>query len=155
MYIFDVNGVCLKKTAVSYGNGVGARVPVACNDNQSHLTPPGFFLTGYHSSRDYPNSLVMVGLEGQNSAGRGILIHPAASPGTASSWGCAGVGPFQQVKQLLGEGSMVYNYFGDRPAADGCNNKNGLTSHNFCRLDPNAPRLPLQATGMATSPAVR
>jgi hypothetical protein len=149
MYIYNLDGTCDKKTAVTYGNGVGPRSPVPCDDDGSHLTPPGFHLTGYHSSDSFPASqcLGMVGLEGQESVARGVLIHPAANPGTASSWGCAGVGPFNDtkgkdgvvrigVKSKIGEGALVYNYFGDKSAAGGCSNTAGLGhDHKVCDLD--------------------
>jgi len=137
MYIFNLNGTCDKKTAVTFGNGLGSR-PVPCDDDRSHLTPPGFHLTGYHNSDSFPASqcLGMVGLEGQESVGRGVLIHPAAHPGTASSWGCSGVGPFDRVKAMIGEGALVYNFFGDKAAPGGCRNSAGLGhDHKVCDLD--------------------
>jgi len=159
MYIFDLQGKCLGKTAVAYGNGVGPTRPMPCGDTGSHLTPPGFHLTSVHNGALYnsSNSLGLVGLEGQNSKARGVIIHKSRAPGAASTWGCSGVGnqAFYAVKKSLGEGSLVYNYFGNTPAPAHCRNRNGLSpAHNFCRLDPGAPSLP----GISTSqgaPATR
>jgi hypothetical protein len=151
MYIFDANGKCLGKTAVTYGNGAGPVRPQPCNDDGSHLTPPGFFLTSEHNGASYnsSNSLGLTGLEGQGSRGRGVLIHPAKAPGTASSWGCSGVGydAFNAVKKSLGYGALVFNYFGNTNGPASCRNKNGLSpAHNFCRLDPGAVNIPSEST---------
>jgi hypothetical protein len=149
MYIFDLFGKCLGKTAVTYGNGLGASVPEACSDNGRHLTPPGFHLTGYHDSLSYPSgtSLGLLSLEGQGSGGRGILIHPAARPGTASSFGCAGVGDFDRVKEALGEGALVYNYFGDKGAWKGCQSQAGVKHDRGCHLETPQRSMPENATG--------
>lgn len=42
MYIFDLEGNCLGKTAISYGNGKGKVKPLPCSDDGEHLTPAGF-----------------------------------------------------------------------------------------------------------------
>jgi hypothetical protein len=151
MYIFDTNGKCLGKTAVTYGNGAGPVRPLPCNDDGSHLTPPGFFLTSEHNGASYnsSNSLGLTGLEGQGSRVRGVLIHPAKAPGTASSWGCSGVGytAFNTVKKSLGYGALVFNYFGNTGGPVSCRNKNGLSpAHNFCRLDSGAVNIPSEST---------
>ena len=157
MYIFDLDGNCLGKTAVTYGNGLGPVVPEPCSDNGRHLTPPGFHLTTSHDSSSYPagSSLGMVSLEGQNSGARGILIHPAARPGTASSFGCSGVGSFDTVKKTLGKGALVYNFFGNKDRADGCHSSAGL-KHNgkSCHVESQQPELPSTATGQGT-PAMK
>lgn len=153
MYIFDQKGNCLKKTAVTYGNGLGNTFPQACSDANCHLTPPGFHLTVAHDSDSYPagTSLGMAGLEGQGSNGRGVLIHPAASPGTASSFGCAGVGPFDAVKRMIGEGALVYNYFAPDDAAKGCKSHAGMDHTHGCRLEVPRNSVPATATGSGTT----
>ncbi len=159
MYIFDIHGNCLGKTAVTYGNGAGPVRPQPCNDDGSHLTPPGFFLTAEHNGASYGpgNSLGLVGLEGQGAKGRGVVIHPAQAPGTASSWGCSGVGygAFRAVQKSLGKGALVFNYFGNTGRPGGCTNINGLNpAHNFCRLDPGAPGIPQMSTSQG-APTLR
>ncbi len=151
MYIFDLEGNCLGKTAISYGNGKGKVKPLPCSDDGEHLTPAGFHLTSYHNGAKYsaPSAIGMVGLEGQNSVGRGIIIHPAKSPGTASSWGCSGVGfdAFNAVKTTLGEGSLVYNFFGQTTGPSSCQNNAGLTGqHKFCRMDGGGNPVPSSST---------
>lgn len=152
MYIFDLSGKCLGRTGVSYGNGVGRVSPTPCSDKNSHLTPPGFHLTGVHNGAKYndSNSLAMIGLEGQGSVDRGVVIHPSSRPGTASTWGCAGIGAFNQVRQMLGSrgyGSLVYNYFGSKGTAGGCRNRSGMGPHNFCRKDGNSSGMSFSPTG--------
>lgn len=153
MYIFDLQGNCLGKTAVSYGNGGGVgKVPIACNTDGSHMTPAGFHLTSYHDGNgkyNPTNSVGLIGLEGQQSAKRGVIIHIAKRPGTASSWGCSGVGAeaFGAVKSTLGFGSLVYNYFG---STSGCGNNKGLPglpgNHNRCQMDSGGARVPASST---------
>lgn len=158
MYIFDLNGKCLGKTAASYGNGAGPVKPQPCNDDGSHLTPPGMFLTSEHNGASYnsSNSLGLTGLEGQGSRGRGVLIHPAGAPGTASSWGCTGVGynAFNAVKKSLGYGALVYNFFGNTTGPNSCRNKNGLARSRPCRLDPGAVSIPSESTSQG-APSTR
>jgi hypothetical protein len=140
MYIF-VGDKCYR-TAVSYGNGGGRGCPLPCNDDGDHMTPAGFHLTGTHSGGasgkyDDRNSLLMVGLENQGSGGRGILIHAARSPGTASSWGCSGVKCYSDVRAKLGKGALVYNFFGATPAPSGCSKREGLARPpSACQLEP-------------------
>jgi len=158
MWIFSSDGKkCLGKTSVAYGNGVnripgqerkctdGSGRPLPCSENGCHTTPPGFHLTAAHDCSDCSynssNSLLMVGLEGQDSAQRGILIHVAQSSGSNTSWGCSGVNCFQDVKQMLGEGSLVYNYFGSTSLAPTCGSRAGM-SHNdpqSCHPDIRVP----------------
>lgn len=137
MYIFDLEGKCLGKAAVAYGNGLGAVVPTACNDVNSHLTPSGFFLTAEHNGGLYKswNSMALVGLQGQDPTNeRGVLIHGPKFPGgptsqgTASTWGCSELSEsaYKEARKSLGYGSLVYNYFGNTPAKRGCRNTNGL-----------------------------
>lgn len=158
MYIFDLDGKCLGKTAVSYGNGEGPVKPQPCNDDGKHLTPPGMFLTSEHNGASYnsSNSLGLTGLEGQGSRGRGVLIHPAGAPGTASSWGCSGVGynAFNAVKKSLGYGALVYNFFGNTTGPGHCRNRNGLTRTTFCQQDPGAVRIPTESTSQG-APAIQ
>jgi hypothetical protein len=148
MYVFDQNGQCLERGKVTYGDGAGQdSKPRSCSDGGKHLTPAGFMLTAQHSGDKYstnnPNpwqdGLGLVGLEGQNSVGRGVLLHPARSPGTASSWGCSGVGYdcYFKVKGQVGYGSLVYNYFGNTPPVAGCQNSAGsVDPHTQCSPDP-------------------
>lgn len=155
MFIFDENDRCLGKTMVAFGNGHGG-AQVACGDNGSHLSPAGFHLTAAHhgGGRYGPhNSLKMVGLQGQGSVGRGILIHGTAAPGTSSTWGCAGVpySAYPEVARALGYGALVYNYFRPEQAKPGCRNNNGLVNNGACQLDPGSPPVPNSTGG---TPAV-
>lgn len=150
MYIFDLEGKCLGKAAVAYGNGLGAVVPTACNDVNSHLTPSGFFLTAEHNGSLYKNwnSMALVGLQGQDPTNeRGVLIHGPKQPGgptyqgTAATWGCSELSEsaYKEARRSLGYGSLVYNYFGNTPAKRGCRNTNGLkfseAAARSCRPD--------------------
>ncbi len=156
MFIFDENDKCIGKTMVAFGNGAGG-AQVACNDSGSHLSPAGFHLTAAHhgGGKFNPhNSLKMVGLQSQGSVGRGILIHGSAAPGTASTWGCAGVpySAFKAVQTALGYGALVYNYFSPQQIAGRCGNRNGFTPDGrSCRLDPGSPNVPMANGG---TPAV-
>ena len=152
MYVFDAGGTCLKKMAVSYGTGKDratadsgpATCPQACSENSRHFTPPGFHLTAVHpyskkTGYGPTNSLALSGLEGQRSlAPRGILIHEAKSPGTASSWGCSGVtkAGLDFVMEKLGTGALVYNAFDATQLSAGCGETAGIThSAASCRSD--------------------
>lgn len=143
MYIFSSDGKkCFGKTAVSYGNGVnhvtgqrctdGSGKPLPCSEDGCHTTPPGFHLTAQHDGGNYnsSNSMSMVGLEGQGSLQRGILIHVASSSsvGAAASWGCSGVNCFQTVQNLVGYNSLVYNYFGSTSLAPSCGDSHGMSA---------------------------
>jgi hypothetical protein len=158
MYLFDGDLKCLKRTAVTYGNGSGQSRPVPCSADGDHMTPPGFHLTATHNGERYNsgNSLLLVGLEGQRSAERNILIHQAANPGTASSWGCSGVSGacLTTVMEFLKVGGLVYNYFGSAPLAPGCGNSSGHGhEHLSCTLDQarsDAASRPNQAPGGST-----
>jgi hypothetical protein len=145
MFIFSATGQCLYKTLITYGNGGGTGKPEPCSDNNSHMTPPGFHLTAKHlggATYSVDKSLLMVGLEGQGSAVRNILIHPAESPGTASSWGCSGVGNIQKIKSILGEGALVYNYFGNTQTPSNCGSSAGMSHSTACQLDRSSPNIP-------------
>ena len=127
------------KTVVSYGNGYGkgAAKPLPCSENEDHLTPPGMHITAHHAGAKYgpSQSLILLGLEGQTPAKRAILIHTAGSVGAATSWGCTGVanGIFPAVQEKIGEGSLVYNYFGSTSLAPGCNTSAGMgPQHAVC-----------------------
>lgn len=117
MYILDADsGTCTFATPAAYGTGGGVPPQPGC-DGESHQTPAGFHVTARHEqgSRYGPNnSLLMVGLQNQGSAGRGILIHQGSCQGGACSWGCSGVTDFERVKSELGEGALVYNFFGGK-----------------------------------------
>jgi hypothetical protein len=160
MYIFSADGkTCYGKTAVAYGNGVnqdtgqvcsdGSGRPLPCAEDGCHTTPPGFHITQTHNGLKFnsSNSLAMVGLEGQNSLQRNILIHieDARAVGSNSTWGCSGVNCFQRVQELLGTGSLVYNYFGDTPLAPRCKESNGMTANrspSTCHEDGKVPPSP-------------
>ncbi len=158
MYIYDLNGTCLGKTMVAFGNGQGGE-QVACSDHGSHLSPPGFHLTAVHNNGggiyDSYNSLKMVGLQGQNSTGRGILLHACRAPGTSSTWGCAGVGydAFKAVQKTLGYGALVYNYWKRDQLSGRCKTSAGMSKSSDCRPDRDSPGIPGNATGQG-SPAV-
>lgn len=114
MYIIDDVGTCKFATASAFGNGGGAPPRPGCGSG-SHQTPPGFHVTARHAGGaryNSSNSLLMLDLEGQGSANRGILIHYSGCRGGGCTWGCAGVHDFNKTRELLGEGSLVYNYFG-------------------------------------------
>jgi hypothetical protein len=161
MWIFDSNGNCLKKTAITYGNGNGRGQPQACSDDGEHLTPPGFHLTCMHSGPKYAtatspgyvqnDALGECSLEGQGSVGRGVVIHRAQAPGTASSFGCSGVceACFDEVKATLGLGALVYNYFGNS-FDPSCRNKGGQSHSTRCSFEgenPPAEESPVPGTG--------
>ena len=162
MYIFTSEGKCLKKTAVTYGNGQVSSRPVPCSDgNKKHMTPPGFHLTEPHIGQsDYncSNSLGLTSLEGQGSTERGVLIHEAANPGTASSWGCSGVGEdvFKSVQKELGYGSLVFNYFGDTPKGNNCVSNAGMGHvHMKCQVETGTKLTSnmCSSTGLERAPA--
>lgn len=132
MFIFDTKGNCIRSLPITWGAGnprTGALE--ACSTENSRKTPPGFHITARHrygAKYNESNSLGLAGLCGQNSLGdRGILIHAARRPGTGSSWGCTGVpyDSFEEVKSLLGVGSLVYNYFGSSPRSN-CSDRSGF-----------------------------
>jgi hypothetical protein len=138
MYIFTLDGRCEKQTSITWGRGKNGNEytkPKACADSGSNFTPPGFHLTSEHEGGtegfDETNSLLMVGLERQRSPGRGILIHGAEVPGTATSLGCTGVGEacLEEVRQTLGYGSLVYNYFGSNENNPECASQAGKRSN--------------------------
>ncbi len=125
MYIIDSTGRCVKAVDAAYGIGSnqhgGAPTP-GCGGG-SLATPSGFHITGRHNGGRYneSNSMLMQDLQGQGSAGRGILIHAGSCSGGACTWGCTGVSSngqsseetFQDVRRMLGYGALVYNFFGE------------------------------------------
>jgi hypothetical protein len=127
MYIIDRTGHCVKAVDAAYGIGSnqhgGAPTP-GCGAG-SLATPSGFHITGRHNGGRYneSNSMLMQDLQGQGSAGRGILIHSGVCSGGACTWGCTGVSSngqpseetFQDVRRKIPYGSLVYNYFGEGP----------------------------------------
>ena len=142
MFIFSPEGSCLYSTQVAFGSGPSpTKAEPSCEsdtEGKGHGTPPGFHVisTTLPSGKFAPGeSLAMVGLEGQESAGRGIRVH--AKPAGACTWGCSGVPDFDKVKSLLGGGSLVYNYFGDGgKTAKDCK---GIDSGAACHPDvPNS-----------------
>lgn len=153
MYIFAPDGNCVKSVPITWGNGAGGAIK-ACSTDSSHQTPPGFHMTARHDGAAYnqSNCLGLAGLSGQNSLGeRGVLIHPAQQPGTASSWGCTGVpmDQFSEIQQMLGVGSLVYNYFGDNPDTSGCSDTSGFKP--TCEPEAEAVQAESEATGMRAS----
>lgn len=132
MYIVDIEGNCKEATTSDYGQGSGSPPTPGCRDG-SHMTPAGFHVTGKHFGQeryDDSNSLIMIGLQGQSSHNRGILVHQGRCGGGAATWGCAGVGDYKLVRKLLGYGSLVYNYFGDQ--SGNCSGARRMTN---CQLD--------------------
>ncbi|WII70574.1 L,D-transpeptidase [Bdellovibrio sp. 22V] len=151
MYVFNQEGKCIRAMPISWGVGSDRSGRMeACSTDNSKKTPPGFHITARHlygSRYNDNNSIGLAGLCGQNSLGdRGILIHGAANPGTASSWGCTGVpfSEFQDLKELLGVGSLVYNYFGDTPSRN-CSDNSGFEPR--CDPEPLAVNAAAQASG--------
>jgi hypothetical protein len=141
MYIFDEKGeTCLKALPVDYGTGAGKDAnPTPSCGAESKQTPAGFHVTDEtHDSAKFPqpNSLGLVGLEGQGSLARGILLHGATGDGGAHTWGCSGVAKdeFQSIREMVGGGSLIYNYFGSDPKAPGCND----IGKNKCSADSGA-----------------
>jgi|GEM_PF-4870714 len=146
MYIFDDTGTqCLMKTEVAFGGGgAGIAPPEPCSGDGQKLTPPGIHLTATHNGSRYSgsNAIGLVGMSGQGSVGRGVIMHPKESAGKPSTWGCTGIDPgdFQKVREILGEGSIVNNYFGNKSAPGSCSDTNGLNAvGDNCRPDPGAP----------------
>lgn len=133
MYLVNVDtGQCEFATTSDYGRGSGVPPRPGCESN-SRMTPAGFHVTRPHNGARYDtgNSLGMAGLQGQNSAGRGILIHQGYCRGGASTWGCAGVGDYKGVRERLGsQGSLIYNYFGDEVG-----NCSGARDRSSCKRD--------------------
>ena len=91
MYIFNSAGVCIGKTAVTYGSGRTGPdgKPIPCSEDHhrnmddGYMTPPGFHLTAEHTGGEVynsTNSLLMVGLEGQGRDHQGRPCGPADSP---------------------------------------------------------------------------
>lgn len=119
MYIFNTEGRCIDSVPISWGMGSDHTGRLeACSTENSKKTPPGFHITvphRYGARYNESNSLGLAGLSGQNSLGeRGILLHGVRVAGRSNTWGCTGV-PFDQfasLKEMLGTGSLVYNYFG-------------------------------------------
>lgn len=153
MYVFDTSGVrCLKSVPIAWGGGgrgtpSSMKVPPRpCSGDGQKLTPPGIHYTAPHtggSRYSEAESMGLVGLSGQGSMGppknRAILIHPKASAGQPSTWGCTGVPPqdFQEIKSMVGYGSLVHNYFGGRAPTSNCKDRDGLNpSGASCRQDP-------------------
>ena len=133
MYLIDVKtGKCEYATTSAYGTGSGAPPEPGCG-NGSRMTPAGFHVTRPHNGARYDssNSLGLVGLQGQDSVSRGVLIHQGKCSGGAATWGCAGVGNYPEVRRRLGsQGALVYNYFGGRVG-----NCSGARNKNSCRAD--------------------
>jgi hypothetical protein len=139
MYIIDMKDNSCYATTSSWGTGSnqGGSPTPGCGSG-SQMTPAGFHVTSAHNGGKYnnSNSLGMSDLQGQGSTGRGILIHQGSCNGGASTWGCAGVGDFTKVQSLLGQGSLVYNYFGEK----GVGNCSGATdAKNYVGRSPSAP----------------
>lgn len=131
MYLIDVNtGQCDYATTSDYGTGSGVPPRPGCTSG-SHMTPAGFHLTRPHNGERYDesNSLGLMGLQGQMSGPRAILIHQGKCRGGAATWGCSGVGNYPEVRKRLGrQGTLVYNYFGDEVG-----NCRGVRNKKSCR----------------------
>ncbi|UOF01144.1 hypothetical protein [Bdellovibrio reynosensis] len=130
IYIFDLQGNCKRATGISWGRGIPRRDSInMCSKYGSLKTPPGFHITTPYSGVKYDNSnsLGLGGLSGQDSLGRGILLHGKWYTDGANTYGCIGVpdAELQDIKSLLGHGSLVYNYSGDRQQSD-CSNPAGV-----------------------------
>jgi hypothetical protein len=157
MYIFEPNGTCLKKTAVTYGSGgAGADGAMPCSSSGAHATPPGFHLTakncdGSASGYDSTNSLRMYSLQRQGSSARGVIIHGSSNAKQNLSWGCAGVGCITDIMRLLGSGSLVYNYFGDKGQAPGCGNATGMRGDKTCEMEGGNSAIPPGVTDVIDS----
>jgi hypothetical protein len=137
MYVFNQNGTCIDSMKIDWGRGPGAnksgdRSITSCSSGGSYRVPAGMHKTTFHDGATWPKevSMGMAGLSGQNSYGRAVLIHPSRAGNNAGgpySIGCTGVplNKFQNLKSMLGYGSLVYNYFGDdgRRGAGCANNK--------------------------------
>ena len=144
MYLFDSNGECKYKTAVSYGSGQvrgTSNAPQACATNKGKYTPAGMHLTVPHpkgtNGYDEKNSLGLAGLEDQGSNARGILIHGSNSAGMGYSHGCSGVSENcrPDVMKFLGYGALVFNSFDDSQSAPGCTNTAGMKRSGTCRAE--------------------
>lgn len=145
LFIFDASGSrCVMSTPIAYGGG-GRRMapPAPCSGDGQKLTPPGIHVTASHNGKRYSgaNAIGMVGLSGQGSVGRGVIMHPKNSAGAPSTWGCTGIKPsdFTKARNILGEGSLVYNYFGSARVPGHCSDSSGIQKPpqgNSCRPDP-------------------
>ncbi len=143
-YVFDQSGKCVQSMPITWGVGSDNSGKMeACSTKDTLKTPPGAHKTVAHTGGpsgkyNQSNSLGLAGLSGQKSDSlRGILIHAAEQPGTASSWGCTGVPAeyFANLQQKLGTGSLVYNYFGENPTKN-CSDDAGFERPPKC--DPEA-----------------
>jgi virulence-associated protein VapD len=130
-FVFDSNGQCERViTSNSWGHGgAGPRSdvdPEPCSRGRSHMNPAGLHVTdANHNTDKYPRgtALLMRGLDGQNSEGRGILIHGGHPSATSSSIGCNAMSDsdFAYCRDNAGSGALVYNYFGsNRPNDPSC-----------------------------------
>jgi hypothetical protein len=117
---------------VAHGRNSGENVPTSfSNENGSHKTSLGLFVTGhtYHGENGY--SLRLRGLDrgiNDNATARAIVMHGAAyvSKDIAArlgrlgrSWGCPAVGAdvARGLIDLIKDGTVVYAH-GPRPASD-------------------------------------
>ncbi len=130
-YVFSANGQCQRKiTSNSWGHGgAGPRSdvdPEACSRGGSNLNPAGLHVTdASHNTAKFPSgtALLMRGLDGQRSEGRGVLIHGGHPMATSSSIGCNAMSDsdFRYCRDQAGGGALVYNYFGNnRPSDPSC-----------------------------------
>lgn len=131
MYAFRGEN-CLLETPVSWGAGKGgeaASSPKACDEAETHLSAPGFFMTVPHtggSSYNQNDSIGLASMTGKSKLSeRGLLIHATENPGTACTWGCAGVSQssFQKLHSEFQKGALVYNYFGNKTDCSGASVK--------------------------------
>lgn len=115
MYLLKKDDLsCAGSTRVTFGTGSHQTQPRAGNVSGSHMTPSGFHITKTHNGALYKDwnsiGLFGVGSENSNTVARGVIIHPVRGSVTL---GCVGIPEtrFAAVKQNLGVGSVVFNYF--------------------------------------------
>jgi|GEM_PF-2121801 len=156
MYLFEQDGSCAKAVPISWGVGSDRSGRLeACSTDNSKKTPPGFHLTAVHNGKRYnsSNSLGLAGLSGQDSLGaRGVVIHGKSPAGASNTWGCTGV-PFKDlatIKEMLGVGSLVYNYFGHGKNPN-CSDNSGAERPPTCDPEPAAVAAAAQANGVSSA----
>ena len=144
VYVFNGGGDCIKiYSSNSWGHGgrgLKSRArPKPCSSAQSKLNPAGLHLLTDHKGSKYNNhdrdekndALKMQGLEGQGSAGRGILFHGGHPQVGSTSIGCNAMGTrdfLDLKKKVQAMGGLAYNYFGESAPPAHCKKKKGYNS---------------------------